>query len=95
MPRIRPKTGSFWSRTLDSARLSQTWTVVPRRYNKRTAMQLACDLRSAQRRSALDIAGVKPGEKWDAVWEAPEGSDADWNCVVAIKYLGDSNDVLV
>jgi len=42
-----------------------------------------------------DIAGIKPGEKWDAVWEAPEGSDEDWNCVVAIKYLGDSNDVLV
>ena len=48
-------------------------------------MQLACDLRSVQRRRVSDIAGIKPGEKWDA----------DWNCVVAIKYLGDSNDVLV
>lgn len=91
----KPRTGSFWTRTLDAARLSQTWTVVPRRYSKRTARQITCDLRSTRRRQSVDIAGVKPGEKWDAVWEAPEGSDEAWDCVIAIKYLGQPNDASV
>ena len=92
MPQTRQKTGSFWSRTLDAARLSQKWVVVPRAYTKSTARQIACDLRSVSRhRVTRNIAGIKPGEKWDAVWEVPEGPDQDWNCVVAIKYLGDSD----
>lgn len=95
MTRNRPRTGSFWTRTLDAARLSQKWMVVPRSYSKSTARQIACDLRSVQRRASLDIAGVRPGDKWDAVWEAPEDSSENWNCVIAIKYLGSTEDTCV
>ncbi|MFN7318812.1 MAG: hypothetical protein ACK5S6_04815 [bacterium] len=86
-----PKTSTFWSRTFDKAKMENGWFVVERRYSKRTAQSLACDIRSSHRRSPTSKmpAGLKPDDKWDAICELPDDpAEESWNCVVAIKYKG-------
>ena len=85
-----PKTSTFWSRTFDKAKMADGWFVVERRYSKRTAQALACDIRSSHRRNYnIGIAGLRADDKWDAICELPDDpAEESWNCVVAIKYKG-------
>jgi hypothetical protein len=88
--RNRPKTSTFWVRTFADAKTTGMWTVVPRRYTKRYAQAVACDIRSSHRRKKpIGIAGLCADDHWDAVWEAPANPSEDsWNYTVAIKYRG-------
>jgi hypothetical protein len=89
--RNRPKIGSFWTRTLNEARKSNDWMIIPRTYSMRTARQLASDLRNAHKRpESLDLAGVRPGEKWEAKWRAPYDESKRYNCTVSIRLVESS-----
>ena len=78
---------TFWARTLEQARQHDGWMVIPRTYSYKTARQLACDLRRAHLRSTVDIAGLKPGEKWEATWQAPHDESKKYNCTVSIRLV--------
>lgn len=89
--RNRPKTGSFWARTLNEARKTNGWMLVPRRYSMKTARQLASDIRCAHKRSeSLDLAGVRPGEIWEAKWRAPYDDSKRYDCTVSIRLVESS-----
>ena len=86
--RNRPKIGSFWVRTLNEARTTDGWMMIPRRYSMRTARQLACDLRNAHKRpESIDIAGVRLGEVWETKWRAPYDDSKRYNCTVSIRLI--------
>lgn len=87
MPKVRKRTGTFWSRTFDEARKSNSWVIVPRTYSWRTAKQLTYDIRGIHRQPVPKVAGAKPGERWDAIYDIPSSPDSEWNCTVAIKLL--------
>ena len=80
---------SFWVKTLQMARLRNTWIRVPRLYTEKSAAQLASDLRSSHHRDLkkIRIKGVLPSELWDTRWNAsPEGPDGQF--AIWIRYLG-------
>ena len=85
------KTGSFWTRTLSEARSADGWMTIPRRYSMRTARQLASDIRCAHKRpESVDLAGVRPGEIWEAKWRAPYDQSKRYDCTVSIRLVESS-----
>jgi hypothetical protein len=75
---------SFWTRTFHGARQSGDWVMVERLYTQSTAAQLTSDIINAGHRdpSTVRVRGIRPGEKWEARWEAagagPVGDHVVW-----------------
>lgn len=80
-----PRT-SFWRRTFDAARRVDGWYRVPKLYTRKTAAQVASDIRRAHLdgRSTIRTAGMASGEVWDARWN-PVEKGANGDCEVWIR----------
>lgn len=77
---------SFWRRTFDAARLVDGWYRVDKLYTRKTAAQVASDIRRAHLdgRSTIRTAGLEPGEIWEARWNAVD-QGANGDCEVWIR----------
>lgn len=77
---------SFWRRTFDAARLVDDWYRVDKLYTRKTAAQVASDIRRAHLdgRSTIRTSGLEPGEIWEARWN-PVNQGANGDCEVWIR----------
>jgi hypothetical protein len=77
---------SFWLRTFASARLVEGWYRVDKLYTRKTAAQIASDIRRAHLdgRTTIRTRGIETGEVWEARWNgANNGANGD--CEVWIR----------
>ena len=86
----RHRRRSFWQRSLDEARASGTWYRIPKLYTKKTAQQIASDVRCAHLRPASvhRVRGFEPDEIWESKW-IPTSGGAPGDCEVWVRYLGE------
>jgi hypothetical protein len=86
----RHRRRSFWQRSLDEARASGDWFLIPKLYTKKTARQIASDVRRAHSRatSVHRVRGFRPGEEWESKW-IPTSIGAPGDCEVWVRYLGE------
>lgn len=86
----RHRRRSFWQRSLDDARATGDWFRVPKLYTKKTAQQIASDVRCAHLRATAvhRVRGFRPGELWESKW-IPTTSGALGDCEVWVRYLGE------
>lgn len=71
---------SFWRRTFDAARHVGDWYRVDKLYTRKTAAQIASDIRRAHLdgRRSIRTAGLLDGERWEARWsEVRDGANGD------------------
>lgn len=68
-----------WVEWLDQARAHESqWCLIPNRFTRSTASQIASDLRNNDHRDVetIRVRGVQPGERWSAQWHtAPDDPD--------------------
>lgn len=79
---------SFWRRTFDGARRHDDWYRVDKLYTRKTAAQIASDIRRAHLngRQTIRTAGIQSGEVWEARWnEVNEGASGD--CEVWVRRV--------
>ncbi|MEY2996497.1 MAG: hypothetical protein RLZZ39_1322 [Actinomycetota bacterium] len=79
---------SFWRRTFDDARRHGDWCRVDKFYTRKTAAQIASDIRRAHLdgRRTIRTAGIEHGEVWEARWsEVNDGASGD--CEVWIRRV--------
>lgn len=77
---------SFWRRTFDDARRLGDWCRVDKFYTRKTAAQVASDIRRAHLddRRTIRTAGIRSDEVWEARWnEVKNGASGD--CEVWIR----------
>jgi len=67
-PPANRRRASYWAGVIEEARTSEDWVRADRPLSKSTAQQMASDIRRAHVRSDKRIAGIEPGEVWDARW---------------------------
>lgn len=82
---------SFWRRTFDLARQDGGWLQVGKLYTRKTAAQIASDIRRAHltQRRTLRTAGIAPGEVWEARWsEATDGANGDCRVWIRLRQRG-------
>lgn len=87
MSTFRDRT-SFWRRTFDEARRLGDWYRVDKYYTRKTAAQIASDIRRAHRdeRRTIRTAGIGHDEIWEARWnEVSNGASGD--CEVWIRRV--------
>ena len=87
MSTFRDRT-SFWRRTFDDARRHDSWYRVDKYYTRKTAAQIASDIRRAHLndRRTIRTAGIRSGEVWEARWnEVNDGASGD--CEVWIRRV--------
>lgn len=78
---------SFWKTTFAEARRTGDWTLVSRSYTVTSARKITVDIRNAHRRTTpIGVAGILPGERWDADYIA----DTDTGVLtgIVIRYMG-------
>lgn len=77
---------SFWRRTFEAARSVDDWHRVDKLYTRKTAAQIASDIRRSHLngRSIIRTSGIEPGEEWEARWNAVDNG-ANGDCEVWIK----------
>lgn len=77
---------SFWRRTFDAARRVDGWYRVDKLYTRKTAAQVASDIRRAHLdgRSTIRTSGIESGEIWEARW-SPVDQGANGDCEVWIR----------
>lgn len=80
---------SFWQRSLDEARALGDWYRIPKFYTKKTAAQIASDVRCSHLRqsSAHRVRGFLPGEVWESKW-LPTDAGAPGDCEVWVRFVG-------
>jgi hypothetical protein len=79
---------SFWRRTFDTARQVDGWHRVAKLYTRKTAAQIASDIRRSHldTRSTIRTNGIDPGEVWESRWnEVNNGANGD--CEVWIRLV--------
>lgn len=82
---------SFWRRTFDVARRSHDWHLVDKLYTRKTAAQIASDIRRAHltERRTVRTAGITTGEVWEAEWtEATDGANGDCRVRIRLRQSG-------
>ncbi|MFM8563432.1 MAG: hypothetical protein ACKOCE_06005 [Acidimicrobiia bacterium] len=86
----RPHRGSFWQRSLAEARTSGEWYRIPKLYTKKTAAQIASDVRCAhlRRSSTHRVRGFRPDEVWESKW-LPTDAGAPGDCEVWVRFVGE------
>ena len=86
--RCRPRRHTFWQRSLDEARRHDDWYRVPKLYTRKTAAQIASDLRRAHERrdSHQRVRGLRPGERWEAKWR-PTDRGAPGDCELWVRRI--------
>ena len=86
----RHRRRSFWQRSLDEARAVGDWYRIPKLYTKKTAQQIASDVRCAHLRptSVHRVRGFAPGEVWESKW-IPSSVGAPGDCEVWVRFLGE------
>ena len=86
----RHRRRSFWQRSLDEARAAGDWYRIPKLYTKKTAQQIASDVRCAHLRptSVHRVRGFAPGEVWESKW-TPTTNGAPGDCEVWVRYVGE------
>jgi len=86
--RCRPRRHTFWHRSLAEARLINDWYRVPKLYTRKTAAQIASDMRRAHERSAQHqrVRGLLVGERWESEWR-PTDRGAPGDCEVWIRRV--------
>jgi hypothetical protein len=79
---------SFWRRTLAAARRTNDWHRVEKLYTRKTAAQVASDIRRAHLdgRRKVRIRGIRRGEQWEARWNPVKGG-AEGDCEVWIRRV--------
>lgn len=77
---------SFWLRTFEAARRTDGWLRVGKLYTRKTAAQVASDIRRAHLdgRTTIRTNGIAPGEEWEARWN-PVNDGANGDCEVWIR----------
>lgn len=77
---------SFWSRSFEAARHVEHWYRVDKLYTRKTAAQIASDIRRAHLdgRSMIRTKGILAGEVWEARWSAVTNG-ANGDCDVWIR----------
>lgn len=77
---------SFWLRTFEAARRSDDWHRVAKLYTRKTAAQIASDIRRAHLdgRNTIRTNGIEPGDVWEARWN-PVNDGANGDCEVWIR----------
>lgn len=86
----RHRRRSFWQRSLDEARGSGDWYRIPKLYTKKTAQQIASDVRCAHLRptSVHRVRGFQVGEVWESKW-IPTTIGAPGDCEVWVRFIGE------
>ena len=86
----RHRRRSFWQRSLDEARAAGDWYRIPKLYTKKTAQQIASDVRCAHLRptSVHRVRGFATGEVWESKW-TPTTNGAPGDCEVWVRYVGE------
>ena len=91
--RNRRRRHTFWHRSLAEARLvtaghGSTWYRIPKLYTRKTAAQIASDLRRAHLRDPEHqrVRGLAPGERWDAAWR-PTDNGAVGDCELWVRLV--------
>lgn len=82
---------SFWRRTFERARQAPDWYPVDKLYTRKTAAQIASDVRRAHltERRTVRTAGIAPGEVWEAKWtEASDGANGDCRVWIRLRQSG-------
>ena len=82
---------SFWRRTLAVARSTNDWHRVDKLYTRKTAAQVASDIRRAHLdgRRTVRIRGIRRNEQWEARWNPVRGGAAG-DCEVWIRRVNAS-----
>ena len=85
--RRRDKRRSFWQRSFDQARLSGDWFRIPKLYTRKSASQIASDIRRSHLRHTKDqrVRGFRSSEVWEAKWQ-PTTLGAPGDCEVWVRY---------
>ena len=88
----REKRRSFWQRSLDEARLTGLWFQIPKLYTRKSASQIASDIRRSHRRLTdhQRVRGFLPAEIWEARWY-PTSHGAPGDCEVWIRFGGETD----
>ena len=88
--RRREKRHSFWQRSFDQARMSGDWFRIPKLYTRKSASQIASDIRRSHLRRTKDqrVRGFRSSEVWEAKWE-PTAHGAPGDCEVWVRYGGE------
>ena len=88
--RRREKRRSFWQRSFDQARTSSEWFRIPKLYTRKSASQIASDIRRSHLRRTKDqrVRGFRSAEVWEAKWE-PTADGAPGDCEVWVRYGGE------
>ena len=88
--RRREKRRSFWQRSLDQARITGDWFRIPKLYTRKSASQLASDIRRSHLRltNHQRVRGFRTAEVWEAKWE-PTTNGAPGDCEVWVRYGGE------
>lgn len=74
---------SKWADLFAEARQNWlTWYRVDTPYTKSTAQQVASDIRRSHDRVDKRMAGILPGEVWDATWGPIDGQHYVWICFI-------------
>ena len=86
--RCRPRRHTFWHRSLAEARLVGDWYRVPKLYTRKTAAQIASDVRRAHERSVQHqrMRGLLAGEQWESEWR-PTERGAPGDCEVWVRRI--------
>lgn len=87
----RERRRSFWQRSLDEARRTGGWFRIPKLYTKKTAQQIASDVRCAHHRrpSVHRVRGFQVGEVWESKWRLTTACGAPGDCEVWVRFLGE------
>ena len=87
--RRRDKRRSFWQRSFDQARLAGDWYRIPKLYTRKSASQIASDIRRSLRRTKDQrVRGFRSAEVWEAKWE-PTAHGAPGDCEVWVRFGGE------
>ena len=88
--RRRDKRRSFWQRSFDQARLAGDWYRIPKLYTRKSASQIASDIRRSHLRRTKDqrVRGFRSAEVWEAKWQ-PTALGAPGDCEVWVRCGGE------
>ena len=88
--RRREKRRSFWQRSLDQARITGDWFRIPKLYTRKSASQIASDIRRSHLRltNHQRVRGFRTAEVWEATWQ-PTDVGAPGDCEVWVRYGGE------
>ena len=87
--RYRAKRQSFWQRSLGQARSGGDWFRIPKLYTRKSASQIASDIRRSHLRLTdhQRVRGFRTGEVWESRWQ-PTALGAAGDCEVWVRYSG-------